>query len=90
MSRSSWKGKYMDSFLYNPSFLKKFKKKKVKIWSRRSTILPEFIGITVGIYNGRKFNYVHITENMVGHKFGEFSSTRKLGKIHNVSKKKSK
>jgi small subunit ribosomal protein S19 len=48
----------------------------IKTWSRRSTILPQFVGLTFGVYNGRKFIPVMVTENMVGHKFGEFSPTR--------------
>jgi small subunit ribosomal protein S19 len=48
----------------------------IKIWSRRSTILPQFVGLTFGVYNGRKFLPVLVTENMVGHKFGEFAPTR--------------
>jgi len=51
-------------------------RKPVKTWSRRSTIIPDFVGVTVSIYNGRKFIPVFITENMVGHKLGEFSPTR--------------
>jgi small subunit ribosomal protein S19 len=48
----------------------------VKIWSRRSTILPQFVGVTFGVYNGKKFIPVSVSENMVGHKFGEFAPTR--------------
>ncbi|MDP7380972.1 MAG: 30S ribosomal protein S19, partial [Alphaproteobacteria bacterium] len=48
----------------------------IKIWSRRSTILPQFVGLTFGVHNGRKFVPVLVTEDMVGHKFGEFSPTR--------------
>jgi small subunit ribosomal protein S19 len=48
----------------------------IQIWSRRSTILPQFVGLTFGVYNGKKFIPVLVTENMVGHKFGEFSPTR--------------
>ena len=48
----------------------------IKIWSRRSTILPQFIGLVFGVYNGKKFLPVQVSENMVGHKFGEFSPTR--------------
>jgi small subunit ribosomal protein S19 len=48
----------------------------IRIWSRRSTILPQFVGLTFGVYNGRKFLPVLVTENMVGHKFGEFAPTR--------------
>ena len=48
----------------------------IKIWSRRSTILPQFVGLTFGVYNGQKHIPVHVTEEMVGHKFGEFAPTR--------------
>jgi small subunit ribosomal protein S19 len=48
----------------------------VKIWSRRSTILPQFVGVTFGVHNGKKFIPVAVSENMVGHKFGEFAPTR--------------
>src|ERR1700750_37013 len=54
----------------------KNEKKVIKTWSRRSTILPEFIGHTLGVHNGKKFIPVYVTENMVGHKLGEFSPTR--------------
>ena len=52
------------------------RKDVIKTWSRRSTILPQFVGLTFGVYNGHKFIPVLVTENMVGHKFGEFSPTR--------------
>jgi small subunit ribosomal protein S19 len=52
------------------------KRKVIKTWSRRSTIIPEMVGLTIAVHNGRKFIPVFITENMVGHKFGEFSPTR--------------
>ena len=52
------------------------RKEVIKTWSRRSTILPQFVGLTFGVYNGKKFIPVLVTENMVGHKFGEFSPTR--------------
>ena len=78
MSRSLKKGPYVD-----PKLLKKIEalnrareKKVFKTWSRRSTIVPEFIGHTLAIHNGKKFIPVYITENMVGHKLGEFSPTR--------------
>ena len=51
-------------------------KRVIKTWSRRSTILPQFVGLTFGVHNGQKFIPVLVTENMVGHKFGEFSPTR--------------
>jgi len=78
VARSVWKGPFVDGYL-----LKKAEKARasgrneiIKIWSRRSTILPQFVGLTFGVYNGRKFLPVLVTENMVGHKFGEFAPTR--------------
>lgn len=74
MSRSVWKGAYCD-----PALMRVYSGKGVcQIWSRRSCILPEFVGRTVHIYNGRSFVVLQITEDMVGHKFGEFASTRKI------------
>ncbi len=78
MARSVWKGPFVDGHL-----LKKAEKARasargdiIRTWSRRSTILPQFVGLTFGVYNGQKFIPVLVTENMVGHKFGEFSPTR--------------
>ncbi len=78
MSRSVWKGPFIDNYL-----LKKADKSRnsgrndvIKIWSRRSTILPQFVGLTFGVHNGNKFIPVLVTENMVGLKFGEFAPTR--------------
>ncbi|MEA3328298.1 MAG: 30S ribosomal protein S19 [Candidatus Omnitrophota bacterium] len=78
MGRSLKKGPYVD-----PKLLIKVDKarksgdrKAIKTWSRRSTITPDFIGLTVSVHNGKKFMPVFITENMVGHKLGEFSPTR--------------
>jgi small subunit ribosomal protein S19 len=62
---------------------RRFEKKVVKTWSRRSTIVPEMVGHTVAVHNGKKFIPVYITENMVGHKLGEFSPTR-MFKGHSV------
>ncbi|MEA3500539.1 MAG: 30S ribosomal protein S19 [Candidatus Marinimicrobia bacterium] len=78
MSRSIKKGPYIDSKLEKKveKMSKSGKQKVIKIWSRRSTILPAFVGITFAVHNGRKFIPVYVTENMVGHKFGEFSPTR--------------
>ena len=80
MSRSVWKGPFVD-----PSLLKKVEKLKsqsnptpIKTWSRRSTIIPEFIGISFLIYNGKKFIPIKISEEMIGHKLGEFSPTRQF------------
>lgn len=78
MSRSIWKGPFVDSFL-----LKKAerahasgKSEVIKIWSRRSTILPQFVGLTFAVYNGQKHIPVNVTEEMIGQKFGEYSPTR--------------
>jgi len=77
VARSIKKGPFVDSFL-----LKKVegadKKKVIKTWSRRSTIIPEFVGTTFAIHNGKKFVPVFVTENMVGHKLGEFAPTRQF------------
>jgi small subunit ribosomal protein S19 len=79
MGRSLKKGPYLD-----PKLMKKIKeleekgdkRKVIKTWARQSTVIPEMVGMTIGVHNGRKFIPVFITENMVGHKLGEFSPTR--------------
>ena len=78
MARSVWKGPFVDGFL-----LKKADKAResgrhdvIKTWSRRSTIMPQFVGLTFGVYNGTKHIPVGVNEDMVGHKFGEFAPTR--------------
>lgn len=78
MSRSTKKGPFVDEKLLIKvqKMLKSGDKKPLKTWARRSTISPEFVGITVSVYNGRKFIPVYVTENMVGHKLGEFAPTR--------------
>lgn len=78
MSRSIKKGPYIDKKLYKKviDLNKKNEKKIIKTWSRRSTIFPEMVGQTFNVYNGKKFFPVYVTENMVGHKLGEFSPTR--------------
>jgi small subunit ribosomal protein S19 len=78
VSRSLKKGPYVDpKLLKKIEVLNRAREKKVfRTWSRRSTIVPEFIGHTLAIHNGKKFIPVYITENMVGHKLGEFSPTR--------------
>ena len=80
MSRSVWKGPFVD-----PSLIKKVEQLKtksnpapIKTWSRKSTIIPEFVGISFLIYNGKKFIPIKISEEMVGHKLGEFSPTRQF------------
>ncbi len=78
MSRSLKKGPFTDGHLIEKvaALNQKNEKKVVRTWSRRSTILPEFVGHTLAVHNGKKFIPVYITENMVGHKLGEFSPTR--------------
>ena len=88
MARSVWKGPYFDITLF-----KKVKKSKeenskspIKTSSRRSTIIPDFVGVTLSVYNGKSFIPVYVTEDMVGHKLGEFSPTR-VFKGHSGDKK---
>ncbi|MEN8263861.1 MAG: 30S ribosomal protein S19 [Nitrospirota bacterium] len=88
MPRSLKKGPYVD-----PKLMKKIDKMNdnnernvLKTWSRRSTITPDFIGHTLAVHNGRKFIPVYVTENMVGHKLGEFSATRTF-RSHSGDKK---
>lgn len=78
MSRSIKKGPYVDQRLVKKvhNMMKTGFKKPIKTWSRRSTIIPDFVGLTFSIHNGKIFVPVFITENMVGHKFGEFAHTR--------------
>jgi len=78
MGRSLKKGPFVDEKLLQKiqDMQRRGDRKPVKTWSRRSTIVPDFVGATVSIYNGRKFIPVFITENMVGHKLGEFSPSR--------------
>lgn len=78
MSRSTKKGPYVDEKLAKKveKMIRSGSKKPIKTWSRRSTIAPDFVGFTFSIYNGKRFISVYITENMVGHKLGEFSPTR--------------
>lgn len=78
MPRSVWKGPFFDSYLLKKvdAVRNSGRKDVIKTWSRRSTILPQFVGVTFGVHNGKKFIPVYVTENMVGHKLGEFSPTR--------------
>ena len=78
MSRSVWKGPFVDGYLLRKADAAREsgRNEVIKIWSRRSTIMPQFVGLTFGVYNGHKFIPVLVTEDMVGHKFGEFSPTR--------------
>ena len=81
MARSIKKGPFVDEHLMKKivKLNEENKKEVVKTWSRRSTIFPEFVGHTLAVHNGKDFIPVYITEDMVGHKLGEFSLTRKFG-----------
>lgn len=78
MSRSLKKGPFIDGYLLKKVEVMNASEKKavIKTWSRRSTIFPQFIGLTFGVYDGRKHVPVYVTEDMVGHKLGEFAPTR--------------
>ncbi len=78
MPRSLRKGPFVEQGLYNKitRALEEGTRKPITTWSRRSTVLPEFVGANVMVHNGNKFIPVYVTENMVGHKFGEFAPTR--------------
>jgi small subunit ribosomal protein S19 len=92
MARSLSKGPFIDAHLQKKidQMNAGRDKKVIKTWSRRSTILPEMVGHTLAVYNGRKFIPVYVTENMVGHKLGEFSPTRTFkshsSKVEKVAK----
>ena len=85
MARSTKKGAFVDSYLLTrvEGMNARNEKKVLRTWSRRSTIIPEFVGHTIAVHNGKKFIPVYVTENMVGHKFGEFSFTR-VFKAHSM------
>ena len=91
MGRSSYKGAFVDEKLLIK--VQKAKKTKdrasIKTWSRRSTITPDFVGVAFSVHNGQKFQNVFVTENMVGHKLGEFVPTR-IFKKHSTSQDKAK
>jgi len=89
MTRSVWKGPFVEATLIKKAQVvsDSGKKEIIKTWSRKSTILPQFVGLTFGVHNGRKFIPVFVTENMVGHKLGEFSPTRTF-KGHSTADKK--
>ncbi len=90
MARSLKKGPYVDEKLLKKANQAKSEGKKtiIKTWSRRSVIIPEFVGLTFGVHNGRKFVPVYVTENMVGYKLGEFSPTRTFKGHKGVVQKK--
>jgi len=78
VARSVWKGPFVDGYLLkNAEKVRESGRNEViKMWSRRSTILPQFVGLTFGVYNGQKHIPVLVSEDMVGHKFGEFAPSR--------------
>ncbi|OFX07485.1 MAG: 30S ribosomal protein S19 [Alphaproteobacteria bacterium RIFOXYD12_FULL_60_8] len=78
MARSVWKGPFIDGYLLGKAEVVRSSGRNdvIKTWSRRSTILPQFVGLTFGVHNGQKHVPVLVTENMIGHKFGEFAPTR--------------
>ncbi len=80
MGRSVKKGPWVDPSLLEKveKMKKEGQKKPIKTWSRRSTIIPEFVGYTFAVHNGKEFKNVYITEEMVGHKLGEFAPTRRF------------
>tara|TARA_B100000214_G_C23501972_1_gene416543 strand:- start:144 stop:419 length:276 start_codon:yes stop_codon:yes gene_type:complete len=88
MSRSSKKGPFVDTHLIKKveAAVSSRDKRPIKTWSRRSTVLPEFVGLTISVHNGKQHLPVFITDNMVGHKLGEFALTRTY-RGHVVDKK---
>ena len=91
MSRSSKKGPFVDAHLIKKvdTVRATSDKRPIKTWSRRSTILPDFVGLTFAVHNGKQHVPVYVSDNMVGHKFGEFSLTRTF-KGHAADKKEKK
>jgi small subunit ribosomal protein S19 len=89
MTRSVKKGPFVDGYLLKKAEVSRSsgRKEVIKTWSRRSTILPQFVGLTFGVHNGKKHVPVLISEDMVGHKFGEFAPTRTFH-AHTVADKK--
>ena len=78
MARSVWKGPFVDGYMLQKADVARASGKNqiIKTWSRRSTILPQFVGLVFGVYNGKKFIPVSVNEDMIGHKLGEFAPTR--------------
>ena len=88
MPRSVWKGPFVDGYLLAKADAARASTRNeiIKIWSRRSTILPEFINLTIAVHNGKQHVPVYVTDQMVGHKLGEFAMTRNF-KGHPADKK---
>ncbi len=91
MARSVWKGPFVDGYLLKKADVARAagRNQIIKTWSRRSTILPQFVGLIFGVYNGKKFIPVSVNEDMIGHKFGEFAPTRTFI-AHSAEKKAEK
>jgi len=89
MARSTWKGPFIDGHLLKKveEVRQSGKNTPIKTWSRRSTILPQMVGLTMAVHNGNKFIPVLVTDNMIGHKLGEYAHTRTF-KGHGGDKKK--
>lgn len=91
MSRSVWKGPFVEQYvlkkLFNGLTKGKKNKKVPSVWSRRSTIIPQFVGRSIKVHNGRTFIQLNVTENMIGHKLGEFVLTRSKP-VHKIKTKK--
>ena len=90
MARSIKKGPYVEATLVKKveKMIRSGTRQPVKTWSRRSTVTPDFVGYTIAVYDGRKHIPIFITENMVGHRFGEFAPTRTFKKHGGVKAKK--
>lgn len=88
MARSAKKGPFVDDFLIKKAETARSsgKREVIKTWSRRSMVIPDFVGLTFAVHDGRKFISVYITENMVGHKLGEFAPTRTF-RLHSGQRK---
>jgi small subunit ribosomal protein S19 len=88
MARAVWKGPFVDGYLMKKADEARSSGKNqiIKTWSRRSTILPQFVGLVFGVYNGKKFIPVSVNEDMIGHKLGEFAPTRTFV-AHSAEKK---
>ena len=88
MTRSVWKGPFVDGYLLKKAEVTQGSGRKdvIKTWSRRSTILPDFVGLTIAVHNGKQHIPVYVSESMVGHKLGEFALTRTF-KGHTGGKK---
>ena len=89
MARSLWKGPFVDGYLLKKAEAARSsgRNQAIKTWSRRSTILPQFVGLTFQVHNGNKFIPVQVSEDMVGHKLGEFAPTRNF-RSHSAADKK--